>query len=101
MGHGIRQVTEQELIRIQKAADQTLGEIGVPGYYVQAKDGGEEAVLSLCVLDGYFSKLPSKSEIKVIAQGLRAGLARRRFKVKGAKPAVIRDGQVYFFSVRL
>ncbi len=57
-------------------------------------------MVSLCVIEGYFSKMPKPAETKPLAQALRAGLAKRRYQVKGARPAVVRAGVVYYLTVR-
>lgn len=91
---------KQEIDRLRKIAELVLADTGEPGYYAEVESTGEEATIRLRLVDGYFSKPPSPAEVKPIAQALRTGLIKRGYHVKGVRPTRVREGTVYYYTVR-
>lgn len=92
---------QHDLDRLKKVADLILADSGTPGYFTEVESaGGGDASIKLRLIEGYYSKPPSPAEIKPIAQALRTGLSRRGYQVKGTKPGVVREGTVYYYTIR-
>ena len=92
-------LTTREKERLQKASEIALAQTGIPGFYTRLDATEAETKITLCVIPGYFPKLPSPADVKPVIQGLRAGLAKRGFHAKGVKPAKMREEGVFYFIV--
>lgn len=93
-------MNQQDVDKLQKQAEMILAAEAEPGFYIQVNNGDPEVTVELRTIEGYFDRKPGWEQIKPLAQALRAGLTKRKYHVKGIKPAFVKDGVVYYCVIR-